>query len=295
MLNLFFIFEIISLNIQDQAKLIMKELKVKRELRIENKIFTIANLTDLIRLFIKHSIELENKSAELKRRELVRKGLPESVISEGYLNSGHSDIALVSEDNSKFNFSSGEVEEAIGILKSKRIKEIELIFIEKTSETRFAVKLRQSGSFSDQGYVLLESDDVDWMNACIKGMEEFLFRCKNQTVFIKKNKILIIVLIIAILSFFLLNLIEFFIKTEVSFPKIVGNIFRDDLIYYIILFVMVTATPSVLIYRWLRKLFPSIEIQTGPQSGKVQKEKRNKLLLIVLILIISVMISILIR
>lgn len=273
----------------------MKQLKERRELQIENKIFTIANLTDLIRLFIRQSDELENKSAELKRQELVRKGLPETVISEGYLNSGHSDIALVSDDNSKYNFSSEELEEAIGILTSKRITEIELNFKEKVSETRFAVKLRQSGTVSDQGYVLLESNDIDWMNASLKVVEDFLTECKNQSVFIRKNKIPIIISIIAILSFFLLNLIEFFIKTEVSFPKIVGNIFRDDLIYYIILFVMVTATPSFLIYRWLRKLYPSIEIQTGPLSGKIQKEKRNKLLLVVLILIVPVVISILIR
>jgi hypothetical protein len=273
----------------------MKELKEKRELRIENKIFTIANLTDLIRLFSKQSNELENKSAEMKRQELIGKGLPESVISEGYLNSGHSYIELVSYDNSKYSFSSGEMEEAIGILKSKRIKEIELNFIEKASETRFTVKLRQSGTVSDQGYVLLESNDINWMNECLKGMEDFLFSCKNQSVFIRKNKIPIIISIIAILSYFLLNLIEFFIKTEVSFPKIVGNIFRDDLIYYIILFVMVTATPSVLIYRLLRKLYPSIEIQTGPQSGKVQKEKRKKMLLIVLIIIVPVVISVLLR
>lgn len=273
----------------------MKEIKERKELHIENKIFTIANLTDLIRIFIKQTNELENKSTELKRQELVRKGLPESVISEGYLNSGHSDIALVSDDNSKYNFSSEEHEEAIGILISKRITEIELNFKEKVSETRFAVKLRQSGSHSDQGYVLLESNNINWMDASLKGMDDFLTECKNQSVFLRKNKIPIIVSIIAILSFFLLNLIEFFIKTEVSFPKIVGNIFRDDLIYYIILFVMVTATPSVLIYRWLRKLYPSIEIQTGPHSGQIQKEKRNKLLLIVLILIVTVVISVLLR
>lgn len=273
----------------------MKEIKERKELQIENKIFTIANVTDLIRLFIKQSAEMENKSAELKRQELVRKGLPELGISEGYLFSSHSAIALVSDDNLQYNFSSGDIEEAIGILTNKRITEFELNFIEKVSETRYTVKLRQSGSISDKGYVLLEGNDINWINASMKGMEDVLTACKNQSVFIRKNRIPIIVSIIAILSFFLLNLIEIFIKTEVSFPKIVGNIFRDDLIYYIILFVMVTATPSFLIYKWLRKLYPSIEIQTGPLSGKIQKEKRNKLVLIVLILIVPVVISVLLR
>lgn len=270
-------------------------MREKRELQIENKIFTITNLADLIRLFVNQSNEIGNISREIKRQELVRKGLPELIISEGYIISGHVDIVLISSDNSKYNFSSEEFEEAIEILNSKKITGVELNFSEKISETRFVIKLSQSDSLSDSGYVFLEGKDKSWINVSMKRVEDFLISCKNQSVFIRKFKIPLIIGIIAILSFFLLNLIEFFIKTEVSFPKLVGNIFRDDLIYYIILFVMVTATPSVLIYRWLRKLYPVIELQTGPDSGKLLRERRNKLIIMTLAIIVPVVISVLLK
>ncbi len=255
----------------------MKEIKERRELQIENKIFTIANLSDLIRLFINQANEIEDVSREIKRQELVRKGLPESIISEGYLNSGHYGIALISSDNSKYNFSSGDVEEAIGILNNKRIAGVELNFTEKVSETRFVIKLSQSGSMSDSGYVLLEGMDANWINSSQKRLEDFLTSCKNQTGIIMKFKIPLIVVIIAILSFFLLNLIEFFIRTEVSFPKIVGNIFRDDLIYYIILFVMVTATPAILIYRWLRNTLSGNRTSDRTISRKSAKRETEQI------------------
>jgi hypothetical protein len=125
--------------------------------------------------------------------------------------------------------------------------------------------------------------------------KDLLLTCRNQSLVVTKFQIPIIVTIIGLLSFFLLNLTKFFIRTEVSFPKIVRNIFNDDLIYYIILFVFVSATPAVLIYRWLKKLYPAIEIQTGPLSGRLSNERRKKLLMMVLLIIVPVIISVLLR
>lgn len=269
----------------------MRETKNRRELHIQNKIFNIANLADLIKLFINQSNETVKISEEIRRKKLLQKGLPEINISEGYFDASHSGILLTLTDKSKFNFAFDDFEEVLRILAMNSISEVELNFSEKVTGARFVINLRQSGS----GYVLVEGNEIIWVNESIKLVEDFLLTCQNQSLFIRKFKFPIISVIIAVLSYFLVNLIEFFIKTEVSFPKIVRSIFNDDILYYILLFVMISATPAVLIYRWLEKLYPVIEIRTGPKSANSEKDRRTKILFLVLIIIVPLVISVLLR
>ena len=265
----------------------MKEVKEKRELQIDDKIFNINDLAELIRLFIVQSNEILEKHNEIRHQDLIRKGQAE--------NTSHSAIVLTSQENSNYSFTFEEADEAIKTLGNNLITEVELQFNEKVFESRFSVRLRQSGASQGSVYVHAEGRDTDWLNETIRIFKDLLDKCKNQTLFIRKFRIPIIVTTIGMLSFFLFNLIAFFIKTEVSFPKIVGKIFMDDLIYYLILFALVSATPAVLIFRWLKRLYPSVELQTGPYSGKLQNEKRIKLLLMVLLIIVPVVISVLLR
>jgi hypothetical protein len=272
----------------------MKDLKVKKELQIDNKIFTKNDLANLFRLFIVRSNDILEKSKDLRRQELIREGWSEKNINESYINTSHSGITLTSSDNSNSIFSFEEIDEAIKTLEDKIITEVELQFAEKESECRFLVKLRHSGTYHGSSNIAAESKDSEWVNATMKMFEEFVAGRRDQSVFVKKFKIPIIVTIVGLFSLFLVNFIKFFIKAEVSFPKIVANIFKDDLGYYIVLFALVSATPAFLIYRWLKKLYPEVELQTGPDSGKLGKERRNKIFLLILAIIIPVIISFLI-
>jgi hypothetical protein len=54
---------------------------------------------------------------------------------------------------------------------------------------------------------------------------------------------------------------------------------------------LISATPAVLIYRWLIKLFPGIEIQTGLNYEHTKKERRNKLFLLAILIIVPTILS----
>jgi hypothetical protein len=273
----------------------MKDINEKKELQIDNKIFTTSDIANLIMLFIGQSDKILEKSKEVRRKDLIREGWSEKNISEGYINTSHSGITLTSSDKSNYTFAFEDIDAAIKTLGDKTVTEVELQFSEKISECRFSAKLRHSAGFPGSSYILAEGKDSEWLNETFIVFKDLLEACRNQSTFVRKYRIPIIVAIIGLLSVFLVNFIKFFIKAEVSFPKIVANIFNDDLLYYVIIFAVVSATPAVLIYRWLKKLYPAVELQTGPDSWKLQKERRNKIILLFLAIIVPLAISFLIK
>lgn len=271
----------------------MKELKEKRELLIDNKIFTKNDVISLIKLFNKLSNEILDKSKVIRREELIHKGCKESSIEERDIDNSNSCLEFTFSDNSTYTGSLDQILDEDAIFSNKKITEINLYFTEYVLDSQFKIRIIHSGSSSS--YVSVEGQDKTWVNETIKLVEDFLLTCRNQATFVKKFQILIIALTILILMVFLLNLIELFIKTQLIFPKIVANLFSKDLIFYIIVLSLITATPSIFIYGWLEKLFPGIEIQTGKDFQQAEKEKRIKVWVITSLVIIPTIISFLLR
>ena len=269
----------------------MKNPVEKREVSIDNKIFTKKDIISLVQLFIKLSNDILDKSKEIKHKELIQEGWPETNISEKYINTSHSGIEFTSSDKSKYSFSFNEISEAKDILDNKQIIEIELYFNENVLDSKIVLKLRHSDTFSGSSYALVEGEDSDWVNGTIRLLKNFLVTCRNQSTFVEKNKILIFGVTIMLLILFLHNLIVFFIRTKVIFPKIVGNMFSENIIYVIMVLALISATPVVLIYKWLLKLFPGIEIQTGLNYDHAKKERRNKLFLLAILIIVPAILS----
>jgi hypothetical protein len=269
----------------------MKNPVEKREVSIDNKIFTKNDIISLVQLFVKLSNDILDKSKEIKHKELIQEGWPEATISEKYINTSHSGIEFTSSDKSKYSFSFNEISEAKDILDTKQIIEIELYFNENVLDSKIVLKLRHSDTFSGSNYALVEGEDSDWVNGTIRLLNNFLVTCRNQSTFVEKYKILIFGVTILLFILFLHNLIVFFIRTKVIFPKIVGNMFSESIIYVIMVLALISATPAVLIYKWLIKLFPGIEIQTGLNYHHAKKERGNKLLLLAILIIVPTILS----
>ncbi len=275
----------------------MKKTKEKREISIDNKIFTKDDVMSLIKLFNKLSNEILDKSKEIKREELIQEGWKESNITERYIDTSHSNLEFRASDNSKYTGTFEEILKANGILDNNQIVGISLYFTEHVFDSKFIIRIEQSKSdfHSSSNYAEVEGQDGIWVNRTIKIVEDFLSNCRNQSMFIKKFRYLIMASTVLILILFLRNLIELFIKTKLIFPRIMENLFTKHWIYFIIVSSLITAAPAVFIYKWLRNLFPRIEIQTGKDLQQVESQKRKKLWLITSIILIPTIISFLLR
>lgn len=270
-------------------------LKEKKELIIRNKIFTKNDLLSLIRLFIKLSNDILDKSREIKRNDLINEGYNEQNITEPYINTSQSCIEIAYSDNSIYNGTIEEFKETDAILAGKKIVEVDLYFKENVFNSRFIIKIRHSHPFSTSSYVTVEGEDRTLVDGTTGMIGEFLSTCRNQSLIIKKLKILIIASTDIILMVFLINLIKLFIRTKVIFPKIVGNIFTSELFYFVVLLAVISVTPAIFIYQRLKKLYPEVEIQTRKEFGQSEKEKRIKLWVIISLIIIPTILSFMFR
>jgi hypothetical protein len=269
----------------------MKKEKKKRELLIENKIFTKDDLIALIKLFISLSNVILEKSKGIKKKELISGGWHEANLTDQDTNTSHSGIELSSSDNLKFSFSFEEISEAISILDNNQVNEVELYFRENALSSKFVIKLRRSDHKSNSSYALAEGLDKEWVEASIAAVRKLLETFRDQSAFVKQNRIAIISVTIVMLILFLHNLTEFFIRTRVMFPKIVGSIFTENLIYVAFVYLVISVTPAILIYRWLRKLYPGIEIETGDDHLQAGKKRLKKVLLMIALILIPTVLS----
>lgn len=157
------------------------------------------------------------------------------------------------------------------------------------------IKHTESDSHSSSSYVTVEGQDHTWVTLTTGLVEDFLSNCKSQSVFVSKFQIPIMVITMFLLVFFMFNLVELFIKTNLSFPKMIDNMFSKHLISFIIGSSLIAVAPAFFIKERLKKLFPRIEIQTGKNLHQIKKEKRKKLLIITSEILIPAIISFLLR
>ena len=269
--------------------------KEKKELIIKDKIFTKNDLLSLITLFIKLSNDILDRSKEIKRNDLIHEGFNEQNISDRHIDASQSSLEIAYSDNSIYNCTIEEFTETDVFPAGKKIVEVDLYFMENVFNSRLIIKIRHSHPFSTSSYVTVEGEDRTWVSGTIGIIEEFLSTCRNQSLIIKKLKILIIASTDLILMVFLINLIKLFIRTKVIFPKIVGNIFTNELFYFVVLLALISVTPSIFIYQRLKKLYPAVEIQTRKEFDQSEKEKRFKLWVIISLIIIPTILSFMFR
>lgn len=273
----------------------MKNYIDKRELLIDNKIFTENDLLLLIKLFSELSGEILEKSKEIKHKDLIQQGWKEPNITDRYINTSHSRLEITYSDNSKYAGTFEDTPEINDIPDNKKIVGIDLFFSEKVFDCSFIIKIHHSDSDSSLSYASAEGMGSEFVNRAISSLENFLSTCRNQSVFAIKYKLIIIALTDILLSVILLNLIELFIKTKLFFPKIMDNLFTKYLIFFIIVVALISATPAAYIYKMFKNLFPVIEIRTGNDIHQAEKERRNKIWLITSLIIITTIISFLLR
>jgi hypothetical protein len=273
----------------------MENNKAKKELLIENKIFTNDNAITLINLFIKTADEILEKSKASYRKDLIEKGYIESGIQKSDIDRGHSKLEFTDSDHLKYTSAFEEISETIGILSSRKIIEINLYFSEQVFKSRFIVNLKHADSHSAPGYAIIEGEDCDWVLATTKMVRDFFSTCRNQSTFVKDNKLYIVPATVLLLNFFLNNSIGLIAQKMHLFPKFAMMSLSKDWMFFTIVLSLITLSPSFLIYQRLLKIWPGIEIQTDKDFRQIQNEKRYKVLLLTSIIIIPTLVSFLLR
>lgn len=264
----------------------MERTKAKKEFLIDYKIFTRDNSISLIKIFINTSMVILEKSKD---------NYEESVIRKSDVDRGYSKLEFTDSHHSKYTTRFEEITETIDILSNRKIIEITLFFSEQVFNSRFKINIKHSDSHSTPGYAIVEGEDSEWVYNTMKIVKDFLSTCRSQSTFVQENKVYIVPATVLILNFFLNNSIGLIAQKMHLFPKFAMMSLSKDWMFFTIILSLITLSPAFLIYQRLLKIWPRIEIQTAKDDRQIQREKRNKVLLLTSIIIVPTIISFLLR
>jgi hypothetical protein len=276
----------------------METIKEKNEISIDNKIFTNDDILNLMKLFVKQSNAILDKSKEIRHKNLIQEGWKESSIKERDTDLSNSKLVFTSSDNSIYSCTPEEILKENDVLENITVVEMNFYFFEHVFDSQFVfrIKYTASDSYSSSSFVSVEGQDKNWVNETTRLVHDFLSGCRSQSRFFSKFQTPVLVITIFLIDFFLYNLIKLFIRTNLSFPRMIDNMFGRHMISFILVSSLIAATPAIFIKEWLKKIFPRIEIQTGKTIQQIKKEKRRKLLIIASeILILSLLVFLLRR
>lgn len=267
----------------------MKIKTEKKELLVDNKIFTKDDIISLIKIIISRSGEILEKSKEARRRDFIQKEWKEAYIKEDDIDTSHSRLEFTSSDHSKYTGTFEEFSELDDILDNRIITEINLYFTEQVLTSSLLIRIKNSDI--SPVYAKVEGQDYKWVDETVKSLEDFFSNCKDQSVLIKKAGVLIVLITVVVLNFFLNNTLELFAQMMHLFSKYAVESLTSDWRFYIFILSAITLSPSLLVYKRLKALWPGIEIQTGKNFRLIEMNKRNKLLIIASVIIIPAIIS----
>lgn len=267
----------------------MKIKTEKKELLIDNKVFTKDDLISLINLLIKNSEVILDKSKEVRRQDFIQKEWKEAYIKEDDIDTSHSRLEFTSSDHQKYTGTFEEYSELNDILDKKIITEINLYFTEQVLTSSVLIRIKNSDV--SPVYVKVEGQDSKWVIDTVKTFKDFFSHCRDQSALVKKSGILIVLLTIVVFNFFLNNTLELIAQMLHLFSKYAIESLTSDWRFFIIILSAITFSPAMLVYKKLRILWPGVEIQTGKNYRLIERNKRNKLLLISSIIIVPAIIS----
>lgn len=236
----------------------------QRLVTIDNKIITLANVRALANEL--HSI-YKRKGKDSAKKLDIEVYCAENVVFTS------ADAHIFSEDSP---------------LVSKRVWFIEMgLFLVEPSKA-VKIKLMHSPSKPYENTIIVTGDDSNWVNGTLKKLEEIVDSFEPQNTFIKRFQIPLLFIFDLTLGLAIFNAINLILGwlfpipqgftlsgAAVSFLKTNRNIVL--FLYYLItlsLVMWIGKGPAARLMAWLVGLFPSVELQIGPEHKLSEKRRR---------------------
>ncbi|MHB1116847.1 hypothetical protein [Sideroxydans sp.] len=164
------------------------------------------------------------------------------------------------------------------ILSKKRVTHIMI----KAKNRQSLIEIELSHGENNKSRVLVQGIDSTWVNGTLRKVEESIESFKPQCIIIKKYKWLalpVIALGIGILFTFLIGQLPIKQSDNAS------------LIYKYFLSFIIGLAPASILYEKLSNLWPSIELQIGPEHTFIEKNRRNYFALVIILGVVPLLTS----
>lgn len=259
----------------------MTEIKESRVVKIQDKVITLRDIRGLANLVAK-----EAESADPSERNWFDVSFTVDTFDSASFQS--SDPSLFSEDSP---------------VTRRRAKKIDLSYREKAKDKRISISI-EHGDRTYSNTITVSGTDSKWVNGTITQIEQLISSIKPQNTFIARWSFPISAAAAisagAIISLIIVKVMVFVpiepsSEPDGAFIQLLKHIVSVPLGYYVVkygLYYMTGLFPGFALVDKLKSLWPSVELQVGPEHEHIEKQRRiwvsNAVVLGVIPLAISV-------
>jgi hypothetical protein len=211
-------------------------------------------------------------------------------------------LSAICNDGSSFESNGIELFSDNSIVTKKSISSISLIFSYYPTDSKIEISLEHAAS-QNWNFVCIRGTDSKWVNGTIKEIEETIESFAPQTSFILRHKRWVkIVLALGIGQIFIYLLRFLLLASSDPTPTSPSRFWnRVDIfihnypfIKYIIkyLFIYILGySPALVVYDKIQALWPSVELQIGPEHSFVEQQRRQAFMSVVVLGIIPLCVN----
>lgn len=255
----------------------MAEITESRNLRINDRIVTIADVRRLASVVIAKCEETRasGKNAHIK-------------------------FSAICFDDSQFNSKDIELFSDHSVISSKRVSEIIINYISYDANQDISIALSHGGG-DYRNYVRISGADSTWVNGTLRMLEDIISGFKPQSRLFTEYKGIIefvFALSIGLMWIYLIDLIP--IPPLKGDPpewtiKLASALKGFELLFYFLRYVLaywVGIWPADYLMAKLKQLWPSIELQIGPEHTFIEKRRRAWLVTTILVGMVPLLTSV---
>lgn len=216
-------------------------------------------------------------------------------------------FSVVSDDGASFQSKEVELFSDDSIIHTRRIVEIKMKFFNIYNNNSISVYIEHASKVR----VFVEGDDSVWVGGYTSKLNDAFNSMKPQVNLFKKHEVwlnIVLLLAYSMLVLYFLNLIDVWFPSKVEsstadnsllmrviYKMSEMHIFIRYVAKYLLVMILGTMMGGFIFIPWMNykldKLWPSIEIQIGPEHKFVEKHRRTILYAIVLTCIVPILIS----
>jgi len=229
-----------------------------------------------------------------------------SIVNEEYLKSKNSreggSISFLAKCADKSSFESKDVSifSADSMLNTKRVESLEMTYHSYHSKSSINIELAH-GDTEYGNSITIRGEDSTWVNGIMRKLEDVLNSFKPQNTFIKNHKGLFNIVFALSIGTILMWIIRFIFSPQEpptdleNWEKSLHEIFdRFPIVQAILRYslgIVVGYLPAKDITNKLISLWPSIEIQIGPEHTFLEKNRRKWIINAVLLGLVPLLVS----
>jgi hypothetical protein len=187
-------------------------------------------------------------------------------------------------DNTSFESQSNDIFKENQIIENRVIRKVNMRFYTKNNSKNIEVQLiHLINDENSENYISVSGDEPNWVNGVLSRLSQILDNTQNQSKFTVQFSGYFLSIL------FILANVEYF---RLIFDKLGKTPYEIVAFINVLGFPIATFIGAIQLNSYIKKLWPDIELQTGPMYLQFAATKRNKMQWVMVSIILPILLTV---